>query len=165
MVDPDIETAEAIGLWLDAITGRLAIPDNEVGWRAIDVMRLARKYDCATVETAIRLLLYKQVETRTSTVPIVLFGSIFDDADLIARAIRCRGGSKWSRTPPPEGDDGVLGGEQVFDLATWPLGHARRIPFEYVWALARTRRLGGTHAEQADRFPALLEQAKGEYVL
>jgi hypothetical protein len=158
MVDPETEGANAVRLWSNAITGRLAIPNKEAGWRAIDVMYLARKYDCAAVEAAIRLLLYKEVETRTNIVSIVLFGTIFDDADLITKAIRCRGGGEWRKETAFD----ALGGEQVFDLATWPVGLARRIPFEYNWALARTRHLGGTHAEQADRFPALLEKAKGE---
>lgn len=142
MSDPEIETSEAIRLWL----GKACNPSsNAVSTLRQEylLMHLARKYLCDPMIDDIKRRLFSRVERSAITYEdYFIFAATFDDAAMAAKVVRAPKvtGKANAKIAAIHRAAGLSPGKSATNGVSNPLGWSgrtrRETPMDYFWALA-----------------------------
>lgn len=166
MTDGNLETAVRIRAWLDVITGKgLKINDN-FPFLSQSVIQLARKYECPGVESSTIAFVHRAMEIlpMEKTFQLLRVGAAIDDPEIVAKAIRVLGDVHWGEEIPPLPADQIPGVPETWmtDPSTWSWAHYKDLPLEYLWAMSRSSRMGGTKEDRGIKMMELIEEIKCE---
>lgn len=166
MTDPEIESRWAVKCWLNAMTG-VDLPTNGFEDVAMNILLLARKYDCTQITKHITAQLYRILDLPNKPgFNVVPLAATFDEPELLAKVIKTMFDYHLIGVKEKEHIDRDLlsiPGAAMLDPSNWSIDFWRRTPVEYIWALTRMRKAGGTAAEQSEKFLSLIGQVKGMF--
>lgn len=92
MSDTDLENGEAIRLWLEATQWKFPAVNGCLLDKALQIINLARKYDCAPMRAAMMRLVYEAIAKKSIAIDkLVIFGAIVDEPELVAEVMRKQG--------------------------------------------------------------------------
>lgn len=171
MHDPEIERSAAIKSWLAAITSKPIRDLKTLVTDARNALFLSRKYDCPALISSTLYQLHNALDDLTDKSPaipneedIILLGGIFEDHQLIAKAIRIIGNDEFddehSETPFPSLHE--LEDQHISNPSAWSLQEYRRMPVDCIWALCRAYSVSVGLNERAEKFLSLMKDIKGE---